>query len=246
MVNQSENQNLITDGVNEQTPSRKQPTIVHETPFHEPFPPKYNKNSSSPVGIFSKLFGSTPVQGSPSHNSNANSSLHYVSPIFSKKKNKQRISTPENYKNKVQKQPQKNHIFVINEITFLKQPFQREQDSVLSENPNQTEVLELTKAGEGQMGREICMKSKDSTNKEITRTKDQNLVGKSETEIHTKMKSSENSDCPFTDEIVDLQKCQSQLNSRKKENTDLQVRFKDFVSQSKQLRMENEKLIREL
>ena len=34
MFNQSENQNLITDGVNEQTPSRKQPTIVHETPFH--------------------------------------------------------------------------------------------------------------------------------------------------------------------------------------------------------------------
>ena len=107
MVNQSENQNLITDGVNEQTPSRKQPTIVHETPFHGPFPPKYNKNSSSPLGIFNKLFGSTPVQGSPSHNSNANSSLHYVSPIFSKKKNKQRILTPENYKNKVQKQPQK-------------------------------------------------------------------------------------------------------------------------------------------
>ena len=37
MFNQYENQNLITDGVNEQTPSRKQPTIVHETPFHEPF-----------------------------------------------------------------------------------------------------------------------------------------------------------------------------------------------------------------
>ena len=64
MFNQSENQNLITDGVNEQTPSRKQPTIVHETPFHGSFPPKYNKNSSSPIGIFSKLFGSTPVQGS--------------------------------------------------------------------------------------------------------------------------------------------------------------------------------------
>ena len=141
-------------------------------------------------------------------------------------------------------------LLTSNEITFLKQPFQREQDSVLSENPNQTEVLELTKAGEGQMGREICMKSKDNTTKEITRTKDQNLVGKSETEadqeIHTKMKSSEHSDCPFKDEIVDLQKCQSQLNSCKKENTDLQVRFQDFVSQSKRLRMENEKLIREL
>ena len=56
MFNQSENQNLITDGVNEQTPSRKQPTIVHETPFHGSFPPKYNKNSSSRLGIFSKLF----------------------------------------------------------------------------------------------------------------------------------------------------------------------------------------------
>ena len=70
------------------------------------------------------------------------------------------------------------------------------------------------------MGREICMKSKDSTTKEITHTKDQNLVGKSETdadqEIHTKMKSSEHSDFPFKDEIVDLQKCQSQLNSRRK------------------------------
>ena len=42
MFNQSENQNLITDGVNEQTPSRKQPTIIHETPFHVSFPPKYN------------------------------------------------------------------------------------------------------------------------------------------------------------------------------------------------------------
>ena len=142
------------------------------------------------------------------------------------------------------------HIFVDNEITFLKQPFQREHDSVLSENPDQTDVSELTKAGEGQTDREIRMKSKHSTTKEITRTKDQNLAGKSETgadqEIHTEMKSSEHSDCPFKDEIVDLQKCQSQLNSLKKENTDLQVRFKDFVSQSKQLRMENEKLIREL
>ena len=152
MFNQSENQNLITDGVNEQTPSRKQPTIVHETPFHGSFPPKYNKNSSSPLGIFSKLFGSTPVQGSPSNNSNANSSLHDVSPIFSKKKNKQRISTPENYKKKCKtatkttkkktKQKKNKHIFVDNEITFLKQPVQREHDSVLSENTDQTDVSE--------------------------------------------------------------------------------------------------------
>ena len=141
MFNQSENHNLITEGVNEQTPSRKQPTIVHETHFHGSFPPKYNKNSSSPLGIFSKLFGSTPIQGSPSNNSNANNSVHDVSPIFSKK-NKQRISTPENYKNKVQNNHKKKHIFVDNEITFLKQPFQREHDSVLSENPDQTDVSE--------------------------------------------------------------------------------------------------------
>ena len=111
--NQSENLNLITDGVNEQTPSRKQPTIVHETPFHGSFPPKYNTNSSSPLGIFSKLFESTSVQGSPSNNSNANSSLHDVSPIFSKKKNKQRISTPENYKNKVQNSQKKKPIYLL-------------------------------------------------------------------------------------------------------------------------------------
>ena len=61
-----------------------------------------------------------------------------------------------------------------------------------------------------------------------------------------KMKSSEQSDYPFKDEIVDSQKCQSQLNSLKKENRDLQVRFKDFVCQSKQLRMETEKLIHKL
>ena len=41
---------------------------------------------------------------------------------------------------------------------FLKQPFQREYDSVLSENPDQTDVSELIKAGEGQMDREIGMK----------------------------------------------------------------------------------------
>ena len=131
---------------------------------------------------------------------------------------------------------------------FLKQSFQREQDSVFSGSPDQMEVSELTKAGEGQIDREICMKSKDSTTIEITRTKDQNLAGKAETEedqeIHTKMKSSEHSDCK--DETVDLQKCQLQLYSLKKENRDLQIRFKDFVCQSKQFRMENEKLIHEL
>ena len=80
------------------------------------------------------------------------------------------------------------------------------------ENPNQTEVSELTKARDEQMDRERCMK-KDSTTIEITRTKDQNFAGKSETkedqEIHAKMKLFEHSECPFKDKIVTLQKCQS-------------------------------------
>ena len=58
------------------------------------------------------------------------------------------------------------------------------------------------------MDRETCMK-KDSTTIEITRTKDQNFAGKSETkedqEIHAKMKLLEHSECSFKNKIVALQ-----------------------------------------
>ena len=45
-------------------------------------------------------------------------------------------------KKKKKTKKKQQHIFVDNEITFLKQPFQREHDSVLSENTDQTDVSE--------------------------------------------------------------------------------------------------------
>ena len=46
--------------------------------------------------------------------------------------------------------------------------------------------------------------------------------------------------------ITELQKCQKELVTIKKENKDLQNQFKDFLTQSKLLRAENEKLIRDM
>ena len=69
-----------------------------------------------------------------------------------KKKKKKKQKKKKKKKNKKQQQQKANkqktkkkktkHIFVDNEITFLKQPFQREHDSVLSENPDQNDVSE--------------------------------------------------------------------------------------------------------
>ena len=51
--------------------------------------------------------------------------------------------------------------------------------------------------------------------------------------------------CLFQDHIKELEGCQNKESSLKKANKELQLQFKNFMTQSSLLRAENEKLLQE-
>lgn len=240
------------------TPIRTPTTFIQETPF----PPKYKK-SSSPLGFISKLFGSPTVSGDPT-NYSPNNSAHQKSPVFNKKKNKRRYSTPQNYKHKKSvahncenivpsSQNETEGTFVDDEITFLKQTYQQEPPAIpvdsFKESKIQNKIVKGLAKGDPEGTRlpspSLLDTDMDSTTKEsndpdnrehlCTSQKKEDNASSTDRSIHQ--------ECPCKDYDKELEGCKTELSSLKKENKELQLQFKNFMTQSNLLRVENERLL---
>ena len=218
-------------------------------PNSQPLRPKVSGNKS-PGNIFSKLFGITSMPKTPK---TPRTPVNYMGltreeqfEYIRQRTPKYRLNTPVNYS------PLNSHI--------KKSDRDSDKNSICSED------VILTSVDGAPISSEKCLSDLNGKNVEcLSLSETESIVCTENTNLKTPECSGPDKQVEYQsceqqqepeeatdhgkidkDYIKELEMCQKELTTIKKENKDLQHQFKEFLTQSKLLRTENEKLIQDM